>query len=168
MSYPRAATPGEQSRDPGADRRLRHQQRDLRRESSAGRARRSLRMTTTRCRRADTLELPGTRTGGRHHPIKPRITDWQAQSSESSRRIQRPTRSRSSPSADRVRRDDRPRRVLQVEATRHHPNELCCLVGDTAKARKGISLDHVARLLSEAHPSVPSAASRPDCRAARG
>ncbi len=30
------------------------------------------------------------------------------------------------------------------------------LVGDTAKARKGSSFDHVARLLADAHPSFPS------------
>ena len=42
---------------------------------------------------------------------------------------------------------------FQVEATRHHPNEFVLLVGDTAKARKGSSFDHVARLLSDAHPS---------------
>ena len=45
---------------------------------------------------------------------------------------------------------------FQVEATRHHPNEFVLLVGDTAKARKGSSFDHVARLLTDAHPSFPS------------
>jgi len=45
---------------------------------------------------------------------------------------------------------------FQVEATRHHPNEFVLLVGDTAKARKGSSFDHVARLLTAAHPSFPS------------
>jgi len=45
---------------------------------------------------------------------------------------------------------------FQVEATRHHPNEFVLLVGDTAKARKGSSFDHVARLLGAAHPSFPS------------
>jgi hypothetical protein len=38
---------------------------------------------------------------------------------------------------------------FQVEATRHHPNEFVVLVGDSAKARKGSSFDHVARLLSQ-------------------
>jgi hypothetical protein len=45
---------------------------------------------------------------------------------------------------------------FQVEATLHHPNEFVLLVGDTAKARKGSSFDHVARLLSDAHPGFPS------------
>jgi hypothetical protein len=36
---------------------------------------------------------------------------------------------------------------FSVEATRHHPNEFIVLVGDSAKARKGSSWDHVARLL---------------------
>ncbi|MGH9108122.1 MAG: DUF3987 domain-containing protein [Acidimicrobiales bacterium] len=39
-----------------------------------------------------------------------------------------------------------------VEATRHHPNEFCVLVGDSAKARKGSSWDHVARLMERAAP----------------
>jgi hypothetical protein len=34
-----------------------------------------------------------------------------------------------------------------VEATRHHPNEFVVLVGDSSKARKGSSWDHVSRLL---------------------
>jgi len=40
---------------------------------------------------------------------------------------------------------------LQVEASRHHPNEFVVLVGDSAKARKGSSWDHVARTLGAAH-----------------
>ena len=42
---------------------------------------------------------------------------------------------------------------FQIEATRHHPNEFLVLVGDTAKARKGSSFDHVARLLTDADPA---------------
>jgi hypothetical protein len=42
---------------------------------------------------------------------------------------------------------------FQVEATRHHPNEFVVLVGDSAKARKGSSFDHVARLLNHADPA---------------
>jgi hypothetical protein len=42
---------------------------------------------------------------------------------------------------------------FQVEATRHHPNEFVVLVGDSAKARKGSSFDHVARLLAHADPA---------------
>lgn len=34
-----------------------------------------------------------------------------------------------------------------VEASRHHPNEYVLLVGESAKARKGSSWDHVARLM---------------------
>jgi hypothetical protein len=45
---------------------------------------------------------------------------------------------------------------FQVEATRHHPNEFLVLVGDSAKARKGSSFDHVARLLSDADPAFES------------
>jgi Protein of unknown function (DUF3987) len=39
---------------------------------------------------------------------------------------------------------------LQIGATRHHPNEFVVLVGDSAKARKGSSWDHVARILERA------------------
>ncbi|MGH2927100.1 MAG: DUF3987 domain-containing protein [Solirubrobacteraceae bacterium] len=45
---------------------------------------------------------------------------------------------------------------FQVEATRHHPNEFVVLVGDSAKARKGSSFDHVARLLSHTDPAFTS------------
>ncbi|MHB1568381.1 MAG: DUF3987 domain-containing protein [Solirubrobacteraceae bacterium] len=45
---------------------------------------------------------------------------------------------------------------FQVEATRHHPNEFVVLVGDSSKARKGSSFDHVARLLSQADPAFTS------------
>ena len=43
---------------------------------------------------------------------------------------------------------------FQVEATRHHANEFLVLVGDTAKARKGASWDHVQRLLVGAEPAI--------------
>ena len=39
-----------------------------------------------------------------------------------------------------------------VEATRHHPAEFVVLVGDSAKARKGSSWDHVARLMARIDP----------------
>ncbi|MGH9116320.1 MAG: DUF3987 domain-containing protein [Acidimicrobiales bacterium] len=39
---------------------------------------------------------------------------------------------------------------LQIGATRHYPNEFVVLVGDSAKARKGSSWDHVARILGRA------------------
>ena len=45
---------------------------------------------------------------------------------------------------------------FQVEATRHHPNEFVVLVGDSAKARKGSSFDHVARMLGQADPAFTS------------
>ncbi|MCA1697788.1 MAG: DUF3987 domain-containing protein, partial [Actinobacteria bacterium] len=45
---------------------------------------------------------------------------------------------------------------FRVEATLHHPNEFVVLVGDSAKARKGSSFDHVARLLGQADPAFPS------------
>ena len=41
---------------------------------------------------------------------------------------------------------------VAVEATRHHPNEFVVVVGDSAKARKGSSWDHVARLMGAAVP----------------
>jgi hypothetical protein len=41
---------------------------------------------------------------------------------------------------------------VAVEATRHHPNEFVVLVGESAKARKGSSWDHVARLLNTIAP----------------
>jgi hypothetical protein len=43
---------------------------------------------------------------------------------------------------------------FQVEATRHAPNEFMLLVGDSARARKGSSWDHVRRLLSIVDPSL--------------
>ncbi|HEX5926998.1 MAG TPA: hypothetical protein VFY45_24445 [Baekduia sp.] len=45
---------------------------------------------------------------------------------------------------------------FRVEATRHHPNEFVVLIGDSAKARKGSSFDHVARLLGHADPAFIS------------
>ena len=41
-----------------------------------------------------------------------------------------------------------------VEATRHHPNEFMLLVGDSSKARKGSSWDHVRRLIAGIDPSI--------------
>jgi hypothetical protein len=41
-----------------------------------------------------------------------------------------------------------------VEATRHHGNEFMLLVGDSARARKGSSWDHVHRLITQADPSI--------------
>ncbi len=43
---------------------------------------------------------------------------------------------------------------FQVEATRHHGNEFMCLVGDSSRARKGSSWDHVRRLILGADPSL--------------
>jgi len=43
---------------------------------------------------------------------------------------------------------------FQVEATRHHPNEFMLLVGDSSRARKGSSWDHVRRLITTADPSI--------------
>jgi hypothetical protein len=43
---------------------------------------------------------------------------------------------------------------FQVEATRHHPNEFLILVGDSSRARKGSSWDHVHRLLAGADPAL--------------
>jgi hypothetical protein len=41
-----------------------------------------------------------------------------------------------------------------VEATRHHPNEFMLLIGDTSKARKGSSWDHVRRLIAAIDPAI--------------
>jgi hypothetical protein len=41
-----------------------------------------------------------------------------------------------------------------VEATRHHPNEFMLLVGDSSKARKGSSWDHVRRLIAQVDPAI--------------
>jgi len=43
---------------------------------------------------------------------------------------------------------------FQVEATRHHPNEFMLLVGDSSRARKGSSWDHVRRLLTVVDRSI--------------
>jgi hypothetical protein len=43
---------------------------------------------------------------------------------------------------------------FQVEATRHHPNEYMCLTGDSARARKGSSWDHVRRLITTIDPTL--------------
>ena len=43
---------------------------------------------------------------------------------------------------------------FSVEATRHHANEFLVLVGDSAKSRKGSSLDHARRLLDHADPTL--------------
>ena len=43
---------------------------------------------------------------------------------------------------------------FQVEATRHAPNEFMLLVGDSARARKGSSWDHVHRLIGIVDPSL--------------
>ncbi len=43
---------------------------------------------------------------------------------------------------------------FQVEATRHHPNEFLVLIGDSARARKGSSWDHVHRLITGADPTI--------------
>jgi hypothetical protein len=43
---------------------------------------------------------------------------------------------------------------FQVEATRHAPNEFMLLVGDSSRARKGSSWDHVRRLLATVDPSL--------------
>lgn len=43
---------------------------------------------------------------------------------------------------------------IEIEATRHYPNEFVVLVGESARARKGSSWDHVARVLSRADPTL--------------
>jgi hypothetical protein len=41
-----------------------------------------------------------------------------------------------------------------VEASRHHANEFLILVGESAKARKGSSWDHLARVIAQADPTI--------------
>jgi hypothetical protein len=43
---------------------------------------------------------------------------------------------------------------FEVEATRHYPNEFMLLVGDSSKARKGSSWDHVRRLIAAVDASI--------------
>ncbi|MGD0455410.1 MAG: hypothetical protein ABSB69_17625 [Solirubrobacteraceae bacterium] len=43
---------------------------------------------------------------------------------------------------------------FSVEATHHHPNEFMLLVGDSSKARKGSSWDHVRRLIAAFDPTI--------------
>jgi hypothetical protein len=43
---------------------------------------------------------------------------------------------------------------FSVEATRHHPNEFMLLIGDSSKARKGSSWDHVRRLIAAVDPAL--------------
>jgi hypothetical protein len=43
---------------------------------------------------------------------------------------------------------------FSVEATQHHANEFMLLVGDSSKARKGSSWDHVRRLITNADTSI--------------
>jgi len=43
---------------------------------------------------------------------------------------------------------------FQVEATRHCPNEFLVLIGDSARARKGSSWDHVHRLITGAEATI--------------
>ena len=45
---------------------------------------------------------------------------------------------------------------FRVEAALHHPNQFLLLIGDSSRARKGSSFDHVTRLLTEADPAFPS------------
>jgi hypothetical protein len=45
---------------------------------------------------------------------------------------------------------------FQVEATLHYPNQFLLLIGDSSRARKGSSLDHVTKLLTEVDPAFGS------------
>ena len=45
---------------------------------------------------------------------------------------------------------------FQVEATRHHANEFLVLIGDSARARKGSSWDHVRALITNADTQISS------------
>jgi hypothetical protein len=43
---------------------------------------------------------------------------------------------------------------FQIEAARHRPHEFVLLVGESSRARKGSSWDHVRRLICEADPTL--------------
>jgi hypothetical protein len=43
---------------------------------------------------------------------------------------------------------------FEIEATRHHPHEFLLLVGESSRARKGSSWDHVRRVICEADPTL--------------
>jgi hypothetical protein len=43
---------------------------------------------------------------------------------------------------------------FEIEATRHHPHQFLLLVGESSRARKGSSWDHVRRLICEADPTL--------------
>jgi len=43
---------------------------------------------------------------------------------------------------------------FEVGATRHHPNQFIVLIGDSARARKGSSWDHVQRLITAADTTI--------------
>jgi len=45
---------------------------------------------------------------------------------------------------------------FEIEATRHHPHEFLLLVGESSRARKGSSWDHVRRVICEADPTLPA------------
>ena len=91
------------------------------------------------------------------------ITNCPARSPAGSRLTPSPTLSRSSPNClvafgAAVGRGA----WFQVEATRHHPNEYMCLAGDSARARKGSSWDHVRRLITTIDPTLgPTDPDRP-------
>jgi hypothetical protein len=43
---------------------------------------------------------------------------------------------------------------FEIEATRHHPQEFLLLVGESSRARKGSSWDHVRRVICAADPTL--------------
>ena len=135
-----------------ADRRVRCQQGDRRRVRRPRRGRRSLRRMTLSL--FDAARGPagrqrrsGARRAGRRRrtppPTRPARRDRQHARAAHRGRPRRDPH----PAARRLRRRRRPRRLVPVEATRHHPNEFMILVGDSAKARR-------------ARPGTTSAAAR--------
>ena len=102
---PRAPTRGEQPRDPDADRRLRRQQVDLRRELRPRRARRDHRRMTSQV--VSLFDQPTSDGRPRALPLPPPPADWPAPPGPG--RLSRTSRRRSSPGSRRTPRPTRPR-----------------------------------------------------------
>jgi type II secretory pathway predicted ATPase ExeA len=162
---PRAAPPGEQPRDTDTDRSLRDQQVDLRRELRPRRAHRDHRRMTGELISLFNQPEPAP-AGPRALALPPPPACWPAPPDPAAYHglpgqvvAKIAPHTEADPAAILVQlliccgaligRDAH----YRVEATHHHPNEFVVLVGDSAKARKGSSFDHVARLLGHADPA---------------
>ena len=92
---------------------------------------------------------------GPRRPPRPSTTSCSARSSPGSRRTQRPIPSRSSPNCSSP--SARPSVAAPGSPSRRPattPTSSCCLCGDSSKARKGSSWDHVRRLIAQVDPAI--------------